>query len=369
MTTIDWPNALIPQDAQLVLRKSGRQFTSPFNGSTQATDDVAERWALSVTLPARALSSGSGLQAFCGMLAGGVNRVRAWHFGSRGTPQGTLRGVPTLAASAVRGDASISLSNCQPGGVKLREDFDIDSDANGISNGWSAWSAGSVTTPFFGRGGGPWSNQQYANAASMGGAAALGVSLDAAIGVVAGSQYTITAQLYSYRSTHRIEVAFYNSGGSVIGSSVQGNWAGTGLGYDQRSITATAPAGAVSMRLWIYMHTATGTSPEIRIDQVQVDDGAAIQPFAQPAATLLADDMIGLGGHLLQVADNCTAVGGAMTVPLVNRIRGPIASGAVVTWYRPTAVFILPAMQAGPVWQPGGIMQATALDLVEVYTP
>jgi len=202
MTTFDWPNALIPQDAQLVLRKSGRQFTSPFNGSTQSVDDVAERWVLSATLPVRALASGSGLQAFCGTLAGGINRVRAWHFGSRGTPQGTLRGAPTLGVSAVRGDASISLADCAVG------------------------------------------------------------------------------------------------------------------------------------------------------------------------ATLLADDMIGLGGHLLQVAANAVADGsGVMVVTLVNRIRGPVASGSVVTWYRPTADFILPAMQAGPVWQPGGIMQATALDLVEIYTP
>lgn len=202
MSTIDWPEALIPQEAQLVLRKSGRQFTSPFNGSTQSTDDIAERWVLSCTIPTvlRA-ENGGGLQSFCNALAGGVNRVRGWHFGSRGQPMGTLRGAPTLAVAAARGNQSISLTGCAVGD------------------------------------------------------------------------------------------------------------------------------------------------------------------------TLLADDMIGLGGHLLQVAANCAAVAGAMTVPLVNRIRGTIASGSVLTWYRPTADFILPAMQAGPVWQPGGIMQATALDLVEVYTP
>ena len=55
--------------------------------------------------------------------------------------------------------------------------------------------------------------------------------------------------------------------------------------------------------------------------------------------TLLAGDLIGVSGLLLQVASDCTAAAGVITVPLVNRLRKALASGAAVTWDRPTAAF------------------------------
>ena len=77
--------------------------------------------------------------------------------------------------------------------------------------------------------------------------------------------------------------------------------------------------------------------------------------------------MIGCSGHLFQVASDCTATdAGVMTVPVINRVRGTIASGTAVTWYRPTAQFILPAMSAGAMQVPG-YTQGPALDLLEVY--
>lgn len=56
--------------------------------------------------------------------------------------------------------------------------------------------------------------------------------------------------------------------------------------------------------------------------------------------TLLAGDLIGVAGLLLQVANDATANGaGAMTVSLVNRLRTAITGGAAVTWDRPTVPF------------------------------
>lgn len=58
--------------------------------------------------------------------------------------------------------------------------------------------------------------------------------------------------------------------------------------------------------------------------------------------TLLAGDMIGIDGLLLQVAQDCVSVAdGGILVPLVNKLRRAIAVGVPVTWDRPTAPFRL----------------------------
>ena len=64
-------------------------------------------------------------------------------------------------------------------------------------------------------------------------------------------------------------------------------------------------------------------------------------------ATLLAGDMIGVGGLLLQVATDATADGaGAMALPIVNRLRTAVAGGAAVVWDKPTAPFRLASPSA-----------------------
>lgn len=55
--------------------------------------------------------------------------------------------------------------------------------------------------------------------------------------------------------------------------------------------------------------------------------------------TLLAGDVLGVGGLLLMVAADCTAVAGVITVPLTNRVRTAQAGGAAVTWDKPKAPF------------------------------
>lgn len=57
--------------------------------------------------------------------------------------------------------------------------------------------------------------------------------------------------------------------------------------------------------------------------------------------TLLAGDLLGVGGLLLMVASDCTAVAGVITVPITNPLRAGQSSGAAVTWNQPTALFRL----------------------------
>ena len=64
-------------------------------------------------------------------------------------------------------------------------------------------------------------------------------------------------------------------------------------------------------------------------------------------ATLLAGDMIGVGGLLLQVATDAAANGaGVMVVPIVNRLRTAVAGGTAVVWDKPTAPFRLASPSA-----------------------
>lgn len=81
---------------------------------------------------------------------------------------------------------------------------------------------------------------------------------------------------------------------------------------------------------------------------------ASLSITTTAGATLLAGDMIGVGGLLLQVQSDAAADGaGAMTVTLVNRIRTALASGAGVTWDKPTAPF-RKLSDSGVMYVPGG---------------
>jgi hypothetical protein len=91
------------------------------------------------------------------------------------------------------------------------------------------------------------------------------------------------------------------------------------------TLSANAAQGAASI-------TVTGCSPS--------------------TGTLLAGDMLGVGGLLLMVQSDCTAVAGVITVPLSNRLRTAQLSGAAVTWDKPTAPFRL-LSTSGVMYSPG----------------
>lgn len=77
--------------------------------------------------------------------------------------------------------------------------------------------------------------------------------------------------------------------------------------------------------------------------------------------TLLAGDMLGVGGLLFMVQSDVALDGsGAGAVPITNRLRVAQSSGAAVTWDRPTALFRLmsssgvpymPGMAGGPSFE------------------
>lgn len=79
--------------------------------------------------------------------------------------------------------------------------------------------------------------------------------------------------------------------------------------------------------------------------------------------TLLAGDMLGVGGLLVRVQSDCAAVDGAITVPIVNRLRAAQSSAAAVTWNMPTAPFRLLSNTGVDYGQ--GRVSATSFDFGE----
>lgn len=99
---------------------------------------------------------------------------------------------------------------------------------------------------------------------------------------------------------------------------------------------------------------------------VAVLAGSAPITYAQ-GATLLAGDMIGINGQLVRVMADATAdAAGQLVIEFLPRLRAAAAAGLVITWDRPTAVFMLKADGVPTVWRPG-MYEAASLDLIETF--
>jgi hypothetical protein len=81
--------------------------------------------------------------------------------------------------------------------------------------------------------------------------------------------------------------------------------------------------------------------------------------------TLEAGDLFGVADQLFMTATSCAAVSTTLTVPLVNRVRSTVTSGASVVWSRPTARFRCTAQMNMTIHRPG-YAEGGALDLEEV---
>lgn len=369
MATTDWPNNLVPQAAQLSLRKAGVQHVSPFNGTLQSVDFVAERWALSASLAPQALRNARQVSAFCNNLSGGIERVRVWPFDTGGVPQGTMRGAPTLAFSVARGATTLALSNAQAGENLLRNGgFELDSNADGRADWWSLYATGTTGSASFSLVSG-----QASPLAQQISATALGVSGSDRIGVVgspyavqAGQPYALSVDAQSISAFLAINIDWSAPGGAYLSSS--GATFASSPAWARRVLLANAPAGAgqAAVFVWIQQRDGSAGPSSLQIDNAQFERAAAATPYAGPA-TLMAGDFIACGGQLFQVASDVTSPDNyTLSVPVINRVRGTIAGDSPVTWYRPTCDMVMPAMQAGAVSRPG-FAEGAAIDLVEVW--
>ncbi len=123
--------------------------------------------------------------------------------------------------------------------------------------------------------------------------------------------------------------------------------------------------GAQSVAMWHFgREVPRGTmrgSPTVNAAAAQFAKSIVLNA----AGTLLAGDMIGVNGQLLQVSTDCAPSAGVMTVPLVNRLRSAVSAGAAVTWFRPTANFVMADMASAFVYGGGGSMAGSQFKFTE----
>lgn len=122
MAVVDHPLALKPENMEWGITKAGVQFRSPFDGSIEAIDYPGDFWTLAIGYPPMMDGDSGQLDAFWSWMAGGVNKVRVYHF-KRPVPLGSMRGAPTLVGSVARGATQLQIST--NGGLKAGDFFKV----------------------------------------------------------------------------------------------------------------------------------------------------------------------------------------------------------------------------------------------------
>ena len=375
MTTYTWPDAIRPASVALQLEANVREFASPYTGSVDAVDLMGERWRVSMALPPRFRSQGGALEALFNKLRG-VHKLSLPYY-ARPVPGGTLRGSPLLNASVVQGATSIVLKDVRTAInlLLMPRAFDL--------SPWGAVNSGTATAN---------------TATAPDGTVTADTLTDANASSSAGRRQTVTiaadsssyvASVYLLKTSGGTSktVQFQTSmqGGSVITRNVRVNTDTGTLLTGSGSVTdvdaswwrvimdpVSNDGTNTSMQFTIFpavdAYGGTGsvgaTTGSCTAWGAQLEIGSAATAYAPP--TLLAGDMLGLGGQWLQVADDVTAsADGTMTVTLANRVRAAASSGAAVTWDRPQATFRL----AGPVavTHLSAMTDGLELELVEAW--
>lgn len=87
-----------------------------------------------------------------------------------------------------------------------------------------------------------------------------------------------------------------------------------------------------------------------------------------PGRTVLAGDMLSLGGQLVRVLADATADGsGVLSIEFAPRARAAIAQFAAVGWDRPTANFMLASADGVPTVYAPGYAEGASIDLIESF--
>lgn len=110
MSVYDWPAAWNVTHFELRIAPNTRTFVGPYTPATQVVDLLGERWKCVVHLaPAISVDEGAAREAFFDRLKGPAHQIRIWHR-KRQAPLGTLRGSPSLGASAAQLANTVSIS-------------------------------------------------------------------------------------------------------------------------------------------------------------------------------------------------------------------------------------------------------------------
>jgi len=376
MTTYAWPTSrhFVPATHDLrVVDNTQRTAESALSGYVQTTAMPGARWGWGMDFAPHTQAQRAEVEGYLLRLSGRQHRVQLWDLRNP-RPRGSLAltGV-TLGAAAAQFATSLTLAGCVGTNRVLNGSFEVDSNADGLADGWSRYNAGAVgaltqniSTVVVWAG----SYSQNLIAASLGSSSddRQGVTATvSAIGSMAGGTAVISCRVLGTSGAKaNLEIYWRDGGGSIIGSIIAGPL--TLNGAEQAlSATGACPAATASASIYVYQHSGPGGAVGLYVDLVRVEPGASVGVGAD--ATLLAGDWLGLtGGQLVRVVANATANdAGAMTVEVRHMLRSAVASASAVTLDKPTALYVRTEAGIALPRMPGNAEPGMSLDLVEVF--
>jgi hypothetical protein len=372
MSIIDLPDWLNPQTLSppRLLRSTATSVGRYSSASDVADMMSGDTWAMSIGLAPTRLADSGRVEALVNQLAGGVNLLRCHHLG-RPVPRGNLRGNLVLSATTVAGAKVLSVSGgVVPPNLMAYSGFELDSNADGLADGWSRYIFGSVSGVSFSAGGmvgTTGSRSQRVSFTGLGTAAGdrVGVYRDdtQAADVQAGPVAVSVYGLVNAGCKLTLFCDFYDASDTIIvGASASASVVGTGS--VQRLVATSSPTAWRRVRMYLY-GTGVGSafSGSIWWDCAQVQLGSAATDHSG-SPSLFAGDILGLTGSLLlQCANDVALFDGAGDVALANAVRAVVVSGAGITWNRPAALWRLVG-QPSMLMQPG-MANGVQLDLLE----
>lgn len=380
-----WPASIEPVSCRMVMRASQIANGSPFGGNEQVFDRLNDRWMCYLTLPEAYPEEAAAIEALVNSFRGQLNTANLWHF-ARPVPVGTLRGSLYTNASAAKGASAIQVQ-ARRGRVNLV--------AYSEQAGNSAWTKFATTvTDNVGTAPDGTTTLDRVTATLAGGAihqdhAVPGTSTCVLSWVfkkdpAAVNEIQIRASWFAGGATQFVYCvlnpqtgAFMNSGssGAILlaagvvdlgGGFYRGYVTGTGTDAGNTLVQTAMFVQALGyVDVWgVQLEESAELSDYQRVADASTFDQV---DYAQASKTLLAGDMIGAGGLLLQVAEDVTTDANATaTVSIVNRLRTAIAADAVVTWDKPTAPFRL--LASSGVGYAGALSEEVTLTLAEAIT-
>ena len=151
MTSYAWPGWGARQFEMRVMPNL-RTYVGAYSPTMDVLDLLGESWMVRIDLvPEENKIAAAAREAFFDRLNGPANTSDLYHLQNT-IPNGTLRGTPTLASSVLQLANTATLQNCQSlGNVLFGSGFEMDSNSDGLADGWTTYSAGTTGTVTYSR--------------------------------------------------------------------------------------------------------------------------------------------------------------------------------------------------------------------------
>jgi hypothetical protein len=254
--------------------------------------------------------------------------------------------------------------------------FEIDTNGDGIADGCVQYASGTtgaianaVVTPGAGAVHGAKVQRVTAHALGTSTADQAGVRLPS-VAVQPGVEYVLSAYaLASAACQVRVYWDWRDGATSIIGAPASAAFAASTSGWVRHSVSAVAPANAVTASPYVWMQAAASAGlVQINIDAAQFEVGTVPTPYAG-FATLQAHDFLACNNQLLPVAYAGAVANdaGAATVPLSRPLQRPLTAGQAVVWQQPTGLFQLVSSELDFSHGRGRWQRALVLPFREVF--